>query len=121
MVRQTFQARPNTTSFALEEIGAKTSTNSITPIRKLDVTDFDTMMQYEGRLFVEATYVTLLKRLPDLDGLAFYLARLHDGIGKLQILHEIASSQECRDAGVNLPGLQEAFSQAEITLVANVG
>ena len=78
-----------------------------------EAADYESLVQYHGRRFVDATYITLLKRLPDADGLNFYLARLNDGTSKLQIIREIFFSQECRDAAIELPGLREAFDQIE--------
>ena len=87
--------------------GAHISVDTLT-----EAANFDALMQHQGRKFIEVTYLTLLRRQPDEEGLNFYLGRLRDGVGKLQILHEICSSIERRDAGVELPGLREALSKA---------
>ena len=68
------------------------------------VTNYEGLVQFEGRQFVEIAYLTLLKRQPDIDGLSFYLGRIQDGVTKLQILHEIFFSAECRGIGSELPG-----------------
>ena len=84
--------------------------NSASP--QTGATDYEALMRHQGREFIVASYLTLLKREPDPDGLNFYLSRLHSGAGKLQILHEIFSSRECRHAGGELPGLLDALSRA---------
>ena len=78
--------------------------------------EYEALIQYQGRAFIVAAYSALLKRAPDPGGLDFYLSRLQSGVGKLQILHELFSSLECRQAGVELPGLHDALSRAMANL-----
>ena len=78
--------------------------------------DYEALIQHQGREFIVAAYLTLLKREPDPAGLDFYLSRLQSDAGKLQILHEIFFSLECRQAGIELPGLHDALSRAMASL-----
>lgn len=64
--------------------------------------------------FIEATYWVLLKRAPDTEGVENYHARMQDGVSKEQILFEIFTSTECRDLGVELPGLRDTLERAGI-------
>ena len=73
---------------------------------------YEELMRYRGKPFIEAAYITLLKREPDMDGLNYYFDRLNRGASQLQILAEIFFSQECRAIGADLLGLGEAMSRA---------
>jgi hypothetical protein len=75
--------------------------------------DLETLLQHEGKQFIEAVYLTLLKRAPDPGGLSAYLRNLDGGTRKLQIIREIFFSREGRDKGVDLPGLKAAFIQID--------
>ncbi len=59
--------------------------------------------------FIDAAYWILLKRAPDAEGIANCHERIRGGVSKLQILNEIFNSPECREIGVELPGLRDAF------------
>jgi hypothetical protein len=78
------------------------------------VSNCDELLQYNGQKFIESAYLTFLKRQPDSEGMNFYLGRLNDGADKLQLAHEIFFSKECRNSGIELSGLREAFSQRDI-------
>ena len=113
-VGQTFQSERSDGTLHVEETAMQVATKvETTDLPPAEAPNCESLMQYQGQQFVEATYVTLLKRLPDADGLNFYLGRMHDGVSKFQILREIFFSQECRDAGIELPGLREALTQAD--------
>ncbi len=61
-----------------------------------------------GVQFLVGSYGRLLKRAPDESGLTHYLPRLLEGAPKIQILGEIAASNEARNLAVNLSGLRLA-------------
>lgn len=85
--------------------------------------DLTELMQHNGRDFVDCAYLTLLKRLPDSDGLDEYLSRLLSGDAKIQILREISRSDEGREKRVELPGLQTAatrYAQTQIPIVGGL-
>jgi hypothetical protein len=67
------------------------------------------LMAEEDEDFVDGAYSLLLNRAPDATGAAAYLVALRRGKPKIQILHEMAMSDEARRAGRVVAGLQEAF------------
>ncbi|MFY7950504.1 MAG: DUF4214 domain-containing protein [Gemmatimonas sp.] len=75
--------------------------------------DLTTLLALPGPEFVRACYRTLLAREPDPAGLAFYRARLREGVDKLQIVCELAASPEAKNKGRTLPGLAEALAEQQ--------
>jgi hypothetical protein len=73
--------------------------------------DLPALLALPGPEFVRACYRTLLAREPDPAGLAFYRARLREGVDKLQIVCELAASPEAKNNGRTLPGLAEALAE----------
>ena len=67
--------------------------------------------------FIEIAYWLLFMRAPDAEGIANCLGRLRDGASKAQILHELFTSPECREIGVELPGLRDAFAREGLNVV----
>lgn len=67
----------------------------------------DELLALDGQAFVDHAYATLLQRVPDPSGSAFYLAELGRGVPKAEILRALASSDEGRARSVELPGLHE--------------
>jgi hypothetical protein len=72
--------------------------------------DLAALMTLPGPEFVRASYRALLGREPDPAGLAFYRARLREGVGRLQIVCELAASPEAVNKGRVLPGLAETLA-----------
>ncbi len=70
----------------------------------------DELLEKDGGDFVGAAYLALLKRPADPAGGQNYLRMLCDGVGKVQILHSIYVSAECRPSEVNIVGLVDAFA-----------
>ncbi len=68
------------------------------------------LLATEGSQFVKLAYATVLKRSPDAAGEAYYLSRLNGGVGKLQIIQELAASDEAKAVGAVVPGLEEALA-----------
>ncbi len=66
------------------------------------------LLDYDGRAFVRAAYLALLRREPDADGQFYYWGRLRAGAPKLQLLGEISRSAEARRANCRIPGLKTA-------------
>ncbi len=64
--------------------------------------------------FVEAAYLALLQRRPDATGGRAYLRQLRNGANKIQVLFELANSNESRRLGATLPGLGEACAREGI-------
>jgi hypothetical protein len=73
------------------------------------VSSIDELMLLHGPRFVTAAYLALLKRQPDPEGLSFYSMRLLTGSPKMQVIHEISSSDEAKAKQSRLPGLDRAL------------
>jgi FkbM family methyltransferase len=69
------------------------------------------LLAYQGRVFIDCAYLTLLRRPPDSSGRNYYLSRLRDGVPKVQILTEIFESPEARLVNAVVPGLNEAIKK----------
>jgi hypothetical protein len=70
----------------------------------------DALLAMNGVQFLVGAYGRLLHRLPDEDGLSFYLPRMLRGVPKIEILAELAASNEARDIASSVPGLPAAVS-----------
>ena len=64
--------------------------------------------------FIEAAYLVLLKRLPDIDGSNHYLGRLRDGVPKIKILEQLLNSTEGKTIGANLPRLRSKLMRRKL-------
>jgi glycosyltransferase involved in cell wall biosynthesis len=56
--------------------------------------DFNGLLKFDDRRFVQSVYRMVLQRTPDPKGLDFYLSRLRSGVSKIQVLAEVMDSQE---------------------------
>ena len=74
-----------------------------------------------GVQFLVGSYGRLLKRAPDESGLAHYLPRLLEGAPKIQILGDIAASNEARNLAVKLSGLRLARFMYRLSNVPLIG
>ena len=63
--------------------------------------------------FVDALYTTLLKRPADPAGRAFYVARLEQGISRIELTREIATSATIKEA----PAKRTALDAAALSCV----
>ena len=77
-------------------------------------TELSELLNEDGEEFVEAAYRALLKRRPDSIGGPACLKDMKNGSSKLQILHEISVSDECRIAGGMVDGLTEAHAEERL-------
>ncbi len=69
------------------------------------------LLEYEDELFLRHTYRTLLNRLPEPEGLEFWLFKLREvGWAKTEILWAIHSSREGRIHNTHLPGLKTSYA-----------
>jgi hypothetical protein len=64
------------------------------------------LLHLDGEEFVNRTYVTLFRRLPDSDGLVNYLTELRSGVSKLEIVSRLRKSTEGRKYAHPLTGLR---------------
>jgi glycosyltransferase involved in cell wall biosynthesis len=79
------------------------------------------LLSLNGNEFIENTYLTLLQRKPDGDGLNFYLERLLSGAPKIQILDQILNSPEAKTKSIELPGLRNAIMLYKLAKLPLVG
>lgn len=66
---------------------------------------------YEGSDFIRCAYLTVLGRLPDEGGFAFYFERLSAGYSKLTILRELRVSEEARRHDPGIAGFDRALKK----------
>lgn len=64
---------------------------------------------YDEEEFIRNSYLTLLKREPDKNGLEYYLSRLRMAHGKNRIIYQLSQSVECRPHE-EVSGLIEFFN-----------
>jgi len=72
------------------------------------------LLALDGDAFIHCAYVTILKRLPDSDGLINYLVELHSGVPKVEIVSRLLNSPEGRSVGVSLQGYKSAMLRNRI-------
>lgn len=70
--------------------------------------------------FVNSAYHTVLGRAPDVEGAAYYLARLREGAPKLEILKQLRRSSEGRMAPP-VPGLDSEITRHRLANLPLVG
>lgn len=75
----------------------------------------DQLVRLEGEEFVYSSYVTILKRLPDPDGLLNYLKELQSGVRKLEIISRLKNSAEGQKKGVPLRGYRRNLVRMRFT------
>ena len=75
------------------------------------VINLASLLNLPDRLFVEASYKVVLGRPVDADGMANYVAKVQNGVDKVQILVELATSAEGRQRSQDLAGLNEAIAK----------
>jgi hypothetical protein len=73
--------------------------------------DLNALLGMNGVQFLVGAYGRLLRRLPDNGGISFYLPRMLRGVPKIEILAEIAASDEARSSATPVPGLSLAVSR----------
>lgn len=66
---------------------------------------------YDGYAFIRSAYLTVLDRLPDEQGLAFYMGRLDQGVSKLTILRQLRFSSEGRANDPGIGGFDRALKR----------
>ena len=71
--------------------------------------------------FVDAAYLTLLKRMPDPEGYKYRLTQLFAGVAKVQILSEISASKEAAAIKASLQGLSGAVALYKIACFPVMG
>jgi hypothetical protein len=69
------------------------------------------LCSYDGYAFIRSAYLTVLGRLPDEQGLLFYMGRLDQGVSKLTILHQLRFSSEGRANDPGIGGFDRALKR----------
>jgi len=82
--------------------------------RWLPATHVKELLHLNGEEFVYGAYVTLLRRLPDSDGLVNYLSELQSGISKLDIVSRLRKSSEGRKCAHALSGYRSIIMRARL-------
>jgi GT2 family glycosyltransferase len=77
----------------------------------------DRLLRLDGEEFVYSTYVTILDRLPDPDGLLNYLKELQSGVSKLDIISRLRRSPEGQRRRRPLSGYRSILLKARISSI----
>jgi hypothetical protein len=77
--------------------------------------NLNALLGMNGDQFLIGAYGRLLRRLPDQNGMSFYLARLLRGVPKIEILAEIAASEEAHGSAATVPGLLSAVRRYKMS------
>jgi GT2 family glycosyltransferase len=72
------------------------------------------LLDMEGEDFVYGSYVTILNRLPDPEGLTNYMSELHSGVSKLEIISRLRNSTEGRRARMPLGGYRSILVKTRL-------
>jgi GT2 family glycosyltransferase len=72
------------------------------------------LLHLDGEEFVNRTYVTLFRRLPDPDGLVNYLTELRSGVSKLEIVSRLRKSAEGRKYANPLTGYRSIIMRTRM-------
>ena len=74
---------------------------------EIQMTNVNDLLDLHGESFLTQAYRIILGRNPDPGGLVNYMAKLKSGTSKLELLAQLAASQEAKKIGSKFPGLQE--------------
>jgi hypothetical protein len=81
----------------------------------LPVPVVDRLLRLDGEAFVYSSYVTILNRLPDPDGLLNYLKELQSGVSKLDIISRLRRSPEGQRRRRPLSGYRSTLLKTRIS------
>ena len=103
-------AAPAPTSALTQQHSSETPISALAitpPMNRLSTAHtLDELLSYHDQDFVFCAYITLLGREPDPEGLRYYLARVRQGVGKIEILSQLRLSPEGKARGASpLAGL----------------
>ena len=85
------------------------------------ITSLDDLLDYHDEAFIRAAYHTLLRRMPDTNGMTCYMRQLRRGVSKVQVLDQIYRSKEAQSHAVKLPGLEDALRRNKWLMFPVVG
>lgn len=75
----------------------------------------DELLAYHDSDFVHCAYITLLGRVPDIEGIRYYLGRLRSGYEKMSIIQQLVSSQEGMKYKANVAHLNSTLRYYRIS------
>jgi FkbM family methyltransferase len=81
---------------------------------RYSITTIETLLAHEDREFLDLAYVATLGRSIDESGRAFYLQRLASGVHPMQVLEELATSDESLAARCLSVGMRDAICTANV-------
>jgi FkbM family methyltransferase len=85
------------------------------------IATIETLLAHEGREFLDLAYVATLGRSIDESGRAFYLQRLASGVHPMQVLEELATSDESMAAGCISVAMRDAICAANVVGLGEFG
>lgn len=74
-------------------------------------TSVDELLAYHDADFIHCAYTTLLGRVPDPEGMNYYLHRLRAGRAKIAIIDQLLSSVEAKNYNASVAGLKQALGR----------
>lgn len=82
---------------------------SITPI--VAAASLDELLAHHDADFIHCAYLTLIGRVPDPEGMRYYLTRIRAGRSKIAIIHQLTLSVEAKNHNASVVGLKQALKQ----------
>ena len=79
------------------------------------------LLSYYDEEFVQCAYQTILGRVPDAEGLQYYLARVRAGISKIEILAQLRLGMEGKSRPVVISGLDKAIKRHKLLKIPLLG
>lgn len=74
----------------------------------------DQLLSFNDDVFIIKAYEVLLSRVPDAQGMNYYLTRLRSGVSKVELLYHISSSKEGRLRAIEIQGLDTAIKNFKL-------
>lgn len=71
--------------------------------------------------FVYAVYIAVLKRVPDENGLNFYVSKVRQGMPKCLIIEQILNSNEAKGGNIRIEGLDARLKEQKLLRMPVVG
>jgi GT2 family glycosyltransferase/glycosyltransferase involved in cell wall biosynthesis len=87
----------------------------------IPVTTLDELLSHYDERFIYSAYQALLGRVPDADGMHYYLTRVRAGVDKLEILGQLRRSVEGRSRKVTVVGLDQAIKNYRLSKTLFIG
>ncbi|MEQ1767723.1 MAG: DUF4214 domain-containing protein, partial [Methylotenera sp.] len=111
-VEKTLITRIQFSNDNLESVAHKEKYSTITDPNtreSLDMKSIQALLSPYGEEFVSKSYLAILGRYPDSEGLTYYLNKLRIGVSKIEILTQLRASKEGKEFNSNITGLDETI------------